>query len=94
MSPTLTLRTTLPLPRKPPMRIGKLGALQKTQSNLARKHDNRKNGVRGPFVRHETDHQRLVIVVDHLDCVRQTLPHLDERPPRELRHLRREFRKE
>jgi hypothetical protein len=48
-------------------RIGNADTLKKAEGNMVGIDSDREDGVRRPLVRNETDHQRVVVVIDHFD---------------------------
>lgn len=71
--------------------IGELGALEKTQADTARVGGDGEDGFRWALGRAEAEDKEVVVVVNHLDGVRQPLPHFGPQRPGERGDLRREF---
>ena len=57
--------------------IGKACALKEAQADMAGIEDDREDGVGRALVGNETDHQSVVIVVDHFEGAREALAHFE-----------------
>jgi len=58
--------------------IGDAGALEKAERDVGGIEGDRKDGVGRALVRNETDHESVVIVVDHFQGAGEALAHFDE----------------
>lgn len=58
--------------------IGNASALKEAEADMARREDDGENGVGRALVGNETDHEGVVIVVDHLDRAGEALAYFRE----------------